>query len=64
MRCVGVIREMSRPARGAWIEMLLSASVGTVSERSRPARGAWIEMPIALNSQCGIRVAPRTGRVD
>ena len=23
---------LSRPARGAWVEMLLSASVGTVSE--------------------------------
>ena len=34
----------SRPARGAWIEMLVWAKGGTYQPRSRPARGAWIEI--------------------
>ena len=34
---------MSRPARGAWIEIkAVTTSAG--AERSRPARGAWIEI--------------------
>ena len=53
----------SRPARGAWIETLFSATNFAVVA-SRPARGAWIETHLlALAQQCRL-VAPRTGRVD
>ena len=34
---------MSRPARGAWIEIRQQWFVGSVA-MSRPARGAWIEI--------------------
>ena len=33
----------SRPARGAWVEILLPDIVN-VGKQSRPARGAWVEM--------------------
>ena len=36
-------RELSRPARGAWIEIYSAQSTSQVLT-SRPARGAWIEM--------------------
>ena len=35
---------LSRPARGAWIEMLTALTLGYKTETSRPARGAWIEI--------------------
>ena len=39
------MRILSRPAWGAWIEMVsVTASTGAVKQ-SRPAWGAWIEMP-------------------
>ena len=34
---------MSRPIRGAWIEMIRSV-IDTPKEPSRPIRGAWIEI--------------------
>ena len=47
MKCIcdyfGVTFKESRPARGGWIEILLTASP-TKSILSRPARGGWIEM--------------------
>ena len=55
---------MSRPARGAWIE-ILRGSDGAGTARSRPARGAWIEMTSGSAAPgIGPVVAPRTGRVD
>ena len=61
---VGVLRCLSLPSRGAWIE------IGGVPERwwrsagSLPSRGAWIEIPSrpALSPTSG--VAPLTGSVD
>ena len=35
---------VSRPARGAWVEMLLLL-LGLKTRLSRPARGAWVEIP-------------------
>ena len=54
---------LSRPARGAWIE------IGLCSDRlmypvSRPARGAWIEIVTAAAVKAEEDVAPRKGRVD
>ena len=35
----------SRPARGAWVEILIGAPMA-LTQKSRPARGAWVEMYI------------------
>ena len=40
---------LSRPARGAWIEIEHRAKLD-VSHLSRPARGAWIEISIVSSS--------------
>ena len=53
----------SRPAWGAWIEMLSRICPSPAAE-SRPAWGAWIEM---IKNEAEFRkqmVAPRMGRVD
>ena len=34
---------LSRPARGAWVEIPVMVALATLPE-SRPARGAWVEM--------------------
>ena len=34
---------MSRPARGAWVEIILAANT-QIQAASRPARGAWVEI--------------------
>ena len=34
----------SRPARGAWVEMMANASLSQIEWLSRPARGAWVEI--------------------
>ena len=34
----------SRPARGAWVEILIEANYGEEEIQSRPARGAWVEI--------------------
>ena len=36
-------KEASRPARGAWVEILL-LWIGSEIRLSRPARGAWVEI--------------------
>ena len=38
---------LSRPARGAWVEMLVGFVFRAIWE-SRPARGAWVEILNAL----------------
>ena len=53
----------SRPARGAWIE-IISSTAKAGRDKSRPARGAWIEMTSSGVYYLGHEVAPRTGRVD
>ena len=60
----GKLAELSRPARGAWIE-IMSSRRGTPRYRpSRPARGAWIEIFILWRCTSVTLVAPREGRVD
>ena len=34
----------SRPARGAWVEIMANASLSQIEWLSRPARGAWVEI--------------------
>ena len=53
----------SHPARGAWIEMSLSA-LSTSLLLSHTARGAWIEIIWPVLMQFRHVVAPRTGCVD
>ena len=53
---------LSRPARGAWVEIpTKESSVARIE--SRPARGAWVEMPLDSRSLLNAEVAPRKGRV-
>ena len=39
---------LSRPARGAWVEILILIDEIGVLHSSRPARGAWVEMQILI----------------
>ena len=55
---------LSRPARGAWIEIPKEYQDHLCRGASRPARGAWIEIWSTVLSRAGIIVAPREGRVD
>jgi len=57
------VLEMSRPARGAWIETRMAWCI-FFSCMSRPARGAWIETVSLPLCRQYIAVAPRAGRVD
>ena len=54
---------MSRPVRGAWIEIHYGCYVPYIL-RSRPVRGAWIEITRKTDRITGVLVAPRKGRVD
>ena len=54
---------LSRPARGAWIE-IPPPCPSLPPGRSRPARGAWIEIGKRKHAIDTISVAPREGRVD
>ena len=54
---------LSRPARGAWIEIAVGAAA-KAAQTSRPARGAWIEMFVIECPFNSAAVAPRKGRVD
>ena len=56
------IAGMSRPARGAWVEISLSCPLVLLLV-SRPARGAWVEMLLAPDISAPDAVAPRKGRV-
>ena len=56
--------EESRPARGAWIEIVVCSHVPVMYLPSRPARGAWIEICDVCACSTLYRVAPRKGRVD
>ena len=54
---------MSRPARGAWVEIDPFDSLRD-SLMSRPARGAWVEIRLmAVIIYNHYTVAPRKGRV-
>ena len=53
---------LSRPARGAWVEILiLIDEIGVL--QSRPARGAWVEILAKCYHNMKELVAPRKGRV-
>ena len=54
---------VSRPVRGAWIEMNAYAPHGSWKP-SRPVRGAWIEILLPRPGGGELNVAPREGRVD
>ena len=51
---------LSRPARGAWIEIMRSANISQKSA-SRPARGAWIEMSLPGVSFASMMSRPPRG---
>ena len=53
---------LSRPARGAWVEMWAYYTNAHVPA-SRPARGAWVEIYIIRYEMELKYVAPRKGRV-
>ena len=55
--------DMSRPARGEWIEIGQSAP-DPHRQQSRPARGEWIEIGKSAKRPQGHGVSPREGRVD
>ena len=50
----------SHPARGAWIEMKISASE-VVQMQSHPARGAWIEMAVRERTRAYLQSHPARG---
>ena len=52
----------SRPARGAWVEILLVLAF-PLKLLSRPARGAWVEIFPMGERFAALTVAPRKGRV-
>ena len=51
----------SRPARGAWIEIVQPYTPGSHTLLSRPARGAWIEMLIPWSAIQNGRSRPARG---
>ena len=53
---------LSRPARGAWVEIYIIRYEMEL-KLSRPARGAWVEMIKNVSPNQSIIVAPRKGRV-
>ena len=55
---------MSRPSRGAWIEILTAMREDSENCASRPSRGAWIEILSASTRIEYSAVAPLAGRVD
>ena len=54
---------LSRPARGAWVEIRAYYTLILAYCQSRPARGAWVEILILIDEIGVIHVAPRKGRV-
>ena len=53
---------LSRPARGAWVEIYIIRYEMEL-KLSRPARGAWVEMLVGFVLRGLWDVAPRKGRV-
>ena len=54
---------LSRPARGAWVEIQTMDFDKKIRDLSRPARGAWVEIPSESDMRPLHYVAPRKGRV-
>ena len=50
------LKHRSRPARGAWVEIMLVNGKPLMRVESRPARGAWVEIfsltAVYLNALC------------
>ena len=61
----GLVRRyvLSRPARGAWVEIFPMGERFAALTWSRPARGAWVEILVLLLCSRLLFVAPRKGRV-
>ena len=59
-----VLRLMSLPPRGAWIEIPDAAGNVALTAASLPPRGAWIEIHSFYYKGCYGYVAPPTGSVD
>ena len=55
--------DRSRPARGAWVEIIAIQERYGVRRQSRPARGAWVEINMGIGYELEDEVAPRKGRV-
>ena len=51
---------LSRPARGAWVEMYQHTEHNS-AEESRPARGAWVEMMKNVSPNQSIMSRPARG---
>ena len=57
---VDLFNNVSRPARGAWIEIIRHCEAD-LHERSRPARGAWIEICSTMLSNSCEKSRPARG---
>ena len=54
---------LSRPSRGAWIEIATDIDGSRIAVTSRPSRGAWIEIPTCCRTVLASRGrAPRGAR--
>ena len=53
---------MSRPARGAWVEIELPDEVIDAMLKSRPARGAWVEIRPSATALWKMGRAPQGAR--
>ena len=52
--------DVSRPARGGWIEICRAGHPGHPGQ-SRPARGGWIEIPARLDEELRFESRPARG---
>ena len=56
----GLLCLMSRPARGAWVEISMRIRESGI-KASRPARGAWVEIPLLILTYWVIWSRPARG---
>ena len=59
-----MVKFLSRPVWGAWIEIESRRDQTAKPRRSRPVWGAWIEISKRRETFRSSQVAPRMGRVD
>ena len=60
MPCASAAWTLSRPARGAWVEIRMTSAYRW-SALSRPARGAWVEMFALTVKLFAVRSRPARG---